>query len=185
VPFRDARESAHVRHLSVQVHRQHVRRVFRCGNVRRADIEVVVCFGNVDDNGGSTRLDHRLKCRRERHCWDDHSGARRESGGHQRQAEGVEAARDDDAMATPRAVGKLSLELVDGLSVREVPSIDRCADSVENALLHGTVRGTQVHERDIETIQGAGSTWASAGDQRVIAVRPPRTSFDRKSSESL
>jgi hypothetical protein len=82
-------------------------------------------------------------------------------------------------------VGKLSLELLDGMSVREVPSIDRLADSVENAPLHGAVRGTQVHEGDIEVIQGTGSTWASAGDERVIAVRPPRTSSERKSNESL
>jgi hypothetical protein len=62
VSFRDARESAHRRHLSVRVHRQYVRRVLRCGNVRRADIGVVVRFGNVDDNGDPTRLGHRLEC---------------------------------------------------------------------------------------------------------------------------
>jgi hypothetical protein len=98
---------------------------------------------------------------RRRHRRDDHSGARRRSGGHERQAERIDAARDGNAVAAPRVIGKLSLELSDGMSVREVPSIDRIASpiSVENAPLHGAVRGTQVHEGDIEVIQGTGSTW--------------------------
>jgi hypothetical protein len=88
-------------------------------------------------------------------------------------------------VATPRVLGKLSLELLDGMPVREVPSIDRFADSVENAPLHGSVRGPQVHKGDMGVIQGTGSTWDSAGDDRVIAVRAPRASSERESSESL
>jgi hypothetical protein len=50
------------------------------------------------------------------------------------------------------------------MSVREIAAVDRLADSVENASLHGTVRGAQIHKRDSELREGVGHGWNSVVD---------------------
>jgi hypothetical protein len=85
IAFGDTCQRPHVRHLAVEVHRHHVGGVFR-HRFGLADIQVVVAFADIDDDGNPAGLDDRLEARGEGGCRDDHAGARIDGRGEQGEA---------------------------------------------------------------------------------------------------
>ena len=102
----DPSERAHVRELPVEVSRHQEPGAFGQRGLDGAGVEVVVRLARVDDDRLPACLRDCLERGDEGICRDDDLVARFDAGGDEPEAQGVQAARDSDAMrryrSTPR-----------------------------------------------------------------------------------
>jgi hypothetical protein len=68
-------------------------------------------------------------------------------------------------------LGKALLELTNSVSIREITSIDRLADTTQDPFSDCAVRGPQIDERHGDVLHYPRFRGARAADSGVIAVR--------------
>ena len=117
------------------------------GRLRRLGVEAVVALRDVDDDGDTAGLGHRLDGRDERGGWNDHLVARLEPGSEEAKAERIEPTGHADAVVDAAVVGERPLEGADRRPVRESARVEEPADLTQQLLLERRVGGREIEKR--------------------------------------
>src|SRR5215216_6491742 len=121
------------------------------------EVECVVALIDVDHDGRAARLEDRLEARGEGRRGNDHPGSFCERRREQGEPQGVEPARETDAVWQPGVFREGLLELLHCVAVDEVSAVDGLGDMRERPLLDCAACRPEVDERHFE------SRWAYGG----------------------
>ena len=120
--------------------------------LRRRRVQRVVPCVDLHRDGGGARLAHGLEGRDEGRGRHDHLVSRADVRRQQREAQGIEAAREPDAVLRGAVLGECLLELRDGRAVRECVAVDQPGDVVQDVVFQRPVRRPEVEERDADRV---------------------------------